>query len=70
MTVQDYKKVIINNGITNLKEYGYPNVDKDNIFSDALYSAFFKGMLEDNLSTKDKVAKKAITELLNEIKAV
>lgn len=36
-------------GVRNLKEFGYPEVTKDNILTDHIYSAFFKSMLEDNM---------------------
>lgn len=37
------------NGVKNLKEFGYPNVDPENIFTDMIYSAFFSKMLEEAL---------------------
>ncbi len=40
---------IIAAGVANLKEFGYPNVDAENILTDPIYSAFFKSMLEGNL---------------------
>jgi hypothetical protein len=40
---------LIENGVKNLKEYGYPNVDADNIFTDMIYSAFFSKMLKEAL---------------------
>lgn len=40
---------IIANGINNLKDFGYPDVDKDNIFTDMVYSRFFKNMLRESL---------------------
>ena len=40
---------IIETGVRNLKEFGYPNASKNNILTDPIYSAFFKSMLEDNL---------------------
>jgi len=40
---------IIAAGVANLKEFGYPSVDKDNILTDYIYSSFFKQMLEGNL---------------------
>ena len=40
---------IIAAGVATLKEFGYPSVDKDNILTDMIYSAFFKTMLEGNL---------------------
>lgn len=40
---------IIKNGITNLENFGYTDVNEENIFTDEIYSAFFKSMLKDNL---------------------
>jgi hypothetical protein len=37
---------LIRAGVKNLKEFGYPAVDKDNILTDLVYSSFFKRMLE------------------------
>ena len=37
---------LIENGIKNLNEFGYDKVDKDNIFTDLVYSQFFKKMLD------------------------
>jgi hypothetical protein len=42
------KAKLIENGVKNLKTFGYPDCDKDNILTDKIYSRFFKGMLEDN----------------------
>lgn len=46
MSVRDK---LIAAGVRNLKEYGYPAVDAENILTDEIYSGFFKSMLEDNL---------------------
>lgn len=40
---------LLSAGVRNLKEFGYPDVTKENILTDAIYSAFFKSMLEDNM---------------------
>lgn len=53
-------------GVRNLKEFGYPKCNQVNILTDAVYSAFFKKMLEDDESTRaDVVTVRA--ELLAEI---
>lgn len=36
-------------GVRNLKEFGYPSVNAENILTDKIYRMFFKSMLEDNL---------------------
>lgn len=43
------KNEIIENGVKNLKEFGYPNVNSENIFTDEIYRAFFKSMLKDSM---------------------
>ena len=57
---------IIEKGIKNLKEFGYPNVDKDNIFTDLIFSQMFKSMLEDNKGHRDDIDI-AIDKLLDKI---
>lgn len=32
-----------------MHEFGYPNVNSDNIITDQVYSMFFDNMLKDNL---------------------
>ncbi len=40
---------LIQAGVRNLREFGYPSVNKDNILTDDIFKAFFKSMLQDNL---------------------
>lgn len=56
--------LIIKSGVRNLKEFGYPNCNQDNIFTDYVYATIFKGMLEDNLGEGQD---KYITRLLKRI---
>jgi hypothetical protein len=49
------KEMIINNGIKNLKEFGYPSVNNENIFTDAIYSQMFKRMLEKNKGEDEQI---------------
>lgn len=51
-------------GVRNLKEFGYPHVNVDNILTDEIYKAFFVSMLRDNLG---KGADKDIKALLAEL---
>lgn len=37
-------------GVRNLKEYGYPDVNNENIMTDRIYSNFFASMLDDTIS--------------------
>lgn len=60
------EQALISAGVKNLKEYGYPNVDEQNILTDPIYSAFFRSMLESNKGHGVDVDK-AITALLNRL---
>lgn len=53
-------------GVKNLKEFGYPAVNVDNITSDYLFAMFFKRMLEDNEGQRADVDE-AIGRLKEEI---
>lgn len=62
------REKLIANGVKNLKEFGYPEVNETNILTDVIYSAFFKNMLQDNFghsSEIDKVINELLTELTN-----
>lgn len=60
------RQKLIDAGVKNLKEFGYPSVDAENILTDQIYSAFFRSMLDDTLSMKPSL-KSVIDELLAEI---
>jgi hypothetical protein len=53
-------------GVNNLKEFGYPFCDAENILSDAIYSQFFVGMLEGNKGMSPSIDA-AIDALLEKI---
>lgn len=40
---------IVDAGVLNLKQFGYPSVNADNIFTDRVFRELFVGMLKDNL---------------------
>jgi len=62
------KNKIIENGVKNLKEFGYPNVNSENIFTDEIYRVFFKSMLKDSMDmTTNKTILDALKELLSKI---
>jgi len=46
---QEVKQKLIQAGVQNLKEFGYSDVNEENILNDSLYSSFFQAMLQDNL---------------------
>lgn len=53
---------LIEAGVKNLREFGYPDCNSENILTDQIYSAFFKSMLEDN---KGKGVDKEIDALID-----
>lgn len=57
---------IIRDCINNIKEFGYPDVNSENIFKDEIYSRFFRSILEQNLG-ENSFVDCAITDLLKEI---
>lgn len=38
-------------GVKNLRTFGYPHVDEQNIMTDEVYAAFFRSMLKDSKGT-------------------
>lgn len=64
--MSDLRKEIIQSGVSNLKEYGYPSCNSENILTDKIYSAFFKNMLHYNFGQSPEVDV-VINELLAEI---
>lgn len=59
------RELLIDRGVVNLREFGYPDCTAENIMQDMVYKAFFKSMLEDN---KGHGYDKQINALLAEIK--
>lgn len=60
------RQKLIQAGVKNLKEFGYPKVDKDNILIDEVYKRFFLAMLKDNLGYTDEIDTE-IDKLIKEI---
>lgn len=60
------RKKLIEAGVRNLKEFGYPNCNADNILTDDIYKAFFRSMLEDNKGQAGKAVDDIIDTLLSE----
>ena len=58
------RQYLINSGVSNLKKFGYPKVNNENILTDEVYKMFFKSMLQENLG---KVADKNVDEVINQI---
>jgi len=57
------REKLINAGIRNLKEFGCPAVNSENILTDRVYSQFFKSMLEDHRGTGKIEAELLIKEI-------
>ena len=66
MTKQEIKQKLLQNGVKNLIEFGYPDVNTENILTDIVYSDMFKSMLNDNKGYKNDIDE-AIEELLDEL---
>ena len=62
------KEKLIEAGVKNLRAFGYPHCNKDNILTDAIYRAFFAEMLKDNKGKAGADFDKAIDELLESVK--
>lgn len=61
------RDILIKNAVASLQRFGYPNVNKENIFTDKVFSAMFKNMLED-AKGMDKRLDTIIDELLSQLK--
>lgn len=46
---QNVREMIIDAGVKNLREFGYPDCNRENIMTDIIYRGFFASMLSDNL---------------------
>lgn len=57
---------LISQGVSNLKEFGYPAVNRDNILTDTVFKKFFEGMLKENKGISPDYDP-VIDELLKEI---
>lgn len=64
---KEIRDKIIQNGVNNLREFGYENVNSENILTDEVYKLFFKSMLEDNLGYSES-SDLVVKDLINEIK--
>ena len=73
MTAQSQSSLIrsklLEAGVRNLQEFGYPSCSVSNILTDRIYSAFYRGMLEDNLGKSSSRVDEAIKGLIAEIEA-
>lgn len=61
---ENMRDKLIAAGVRNLKEFGYPMVNKENILTEDVFKRFFVSMLRDNLG---QGADDAINGLLTEL---
>lgn len=62
--MNEIRSKLIAAGVKNLKEFGYTEVNADNILTDLIYGGFFLSMLRDNLGHGFD---KQINELIDEV---
>jgi len=67
MTNQEIRSKLIIAGVSNLKEFGYPQADKQNILTDEIYSQFFLNMLKENKGQSTGQVDKVIDALIAEL---
>lgn len=60
---------IIRSAVKSLREFGYPEVNEDNILTDEVYSVFFIAILKDGLGYSKELDTE-ISRLLEEIKQI
>jgi hypothetical protein len=68
MTNEQIKDHLLKAGVKNLKEFGYPDANKENILTDIIYGGMFKSMLNDNKGQATKQVDDVIDELLSVVK--
>lgn len=68
MTPVVIRTKLLEAGVKNLREFGYPNVTTDNILTEYIYAKFFEKMLEDNLGKSNTAVDAVISELMDEVK--
>lgn len=67
MTDNLVRNHLIKTGVKNLRQFGYPSVNKDNILTDYLFSQFFLSMLQDNKGSQYANVDREIDQLIAEI---
>lgn len=64
--MSEIKEALINTGVRNLREFGYPKCNSENILTDMIYSQFFLSMLKDAKGS-GPVTDAAIDDLIGQI---
>lgn len=65
--VSELRTKLLEAGVKNLKEYGYPACTTENIVTDPVYSAFFVSMLEQTKGQHGPAVVAEIDALMKEI---
>ncbi len=69
-TDEQIREKLLMAGVNNLKEFGYPEVTKENILTDLIYSGFFKSMLNDNKGKAGNKVDAVINNLLSIVSCI
>ena len=69
MTNEKIREHLLNAGVKNLNDFGYPKINTENIMTDIVYGGFFKSMLEDNKGNGSQIDE-VINELLAELSTI
>lgn len=67
MTDEQLRQKLIEAGVKNLKTFGYPSANSENILTDYVYRSFFKPMLEEDSNRVTKQLIKVCDGLLADI---
>jgi len=68
MTKEKIKELILEYGVNQLKEFGYPDVTSETILTDKIYKRFFKPMLMDLIDNNEgDESNEVIKELISDI---
>lgn len=70
MAEQVIREKLIEAGVKNLTEFGYPQVNTENILTDIVYAGFFTSMLKENLGKSNSQVDEVINRLLGELQRV
>lgn len=47
--LKNYRNAMIDGAVRNIREFGYPDVNTENVFSEYVYSKLFEGMVEQTI---------------------
>jgi len=67
MTHEEIKKYILQKAVNNIRTFGYPDANEENIMTDVICAPMFKVMLEGHLHLSNTQTKTVIYEILSKI---